>query len=252
MTLAQVELLVPCVIAAFVLAAVIGGVILAHRAEQRRRAEFQAVAAELGFAYDPSSDPGFDDRFPRFECFHRGHSRRAFNLLVGVRGAPERPRRCTLGEFEFKETQGSGKNRRTVTYRFGFAVLETAFRAMPDILVREEHFFDKVAGFLGFDDIDFESAAFSRRFMVKSSDKRFAYDLIDAQMMEFLLEEGTPNIDIGDHAVCLWYGQSTRLEPGQLVELLAWGERFLERWPRVLVAELAERNAAPPPRPGGH
>lgn len=231
-------LLAPLAIGVFI---VIG--VLAYKAEQRRQAEFLSVAQEHGLQFLPDSEVGWSSRWPRFECFQRGHSRRAFNLLTGRLngGGPQ----CVLGEYQFKETHGSGKNRRTVTYTFGFVILDIGARGAPDVLIRREHLLDKVAGFLGFDDIDFESAEFSRAFMVKSPDKRFAYDLIDAQMMEFLLGAGTPNIDIGGNvlgaSVCLWHGQSKRLAPRELVQLATWGASFLERWPRVARARLAEQ-----------
>lgn len=227
--------LVPVVVAVF------GAIMFAaYKAEQRRRAAFEAAAAELGLHYDPSSQGDWDARWPQFECFQRGHSRRAFNILSGRLGA-DGPQ-CALGEYEFRETHGSGKNRRTVTYRFGFTIIDSGYTGIPDMLIRQENLLDKVAGFLGFDDIDFESVEFSKRYMVKCSDKRFAYDLIDAQMMEFLLHEGTPNIDLGGGAFCLWVGQNVRLEPPELVSLGRWGLAFLERWPRVLRAELDERR----------
>jgi hypothetical protein len=253
------EGLLVCLIAPLVIGILIAIGIAAYRAEQKRREEFMTAARENGLSYSPDERGDWDDRWPRFECFHRGHSRCAFNLMSGRLGGngPE----CVTGEYRFKETHGSGKNRRTVTYTFGFAILNSAVSGTPDVLIRREHIFDKVAGFFGFDDIDFESAEFSRTFMVKSPDKRFAYDLIDAQMMEFLLLDGTPNIDIGADAVCLWYGQSNRLEPRALVELARWGEAFLGRWPRVVRAQFgsqqedaagrstAEAPAPPPPPP---
>ena len=49
-----------------------------------------------------------------------------------------------------------------------------------------EGLFDKLAGFVGFADINFESEEFSKRFHVKSDDKQFAYALIHPQMMEWL------------------------------------------------------------------
>ena len=243
--LAVAEGLLMCLVIPVGIAIVVAAAIAAHRAEQRRRAEFLAVAAEAGLLYSPESMGDWDDRWPRFECFQRGHGREAFNLLSGRLGGagPE----CVLGEYRFKETHGSGKNRRTVTYTFGFAIVMVPLDGMPDILIRREGFLDKVAGFLGFDDIDFESVEFSRAFMVKSQDKRFAYDLIDAQMMEFLMGAGTPNIDLGAcgpgrGAFCLWHSQNTRLEPRELLQLGRWGEAFLGRWPRVVQARMDGRG----------
>ncbi len=239
-----------CLIVPLIIAGMIAIGIAAHRAEVRRREAFAAAAAALGLQHDLTPDASWSARYGHFECFQRGHSRKLRHRMYGrLRGSGPV---CSLGEFEFRETHGSGKNRRTVTYRFGFVIIESGYGQTPDMLIRREHFLDRVAGFLGFDDIDFESVEFSKRFMVKSSDKRFAYDLIDAGMMEFLLREGTPNIDLGHGGFCLWYGHNVRLEPAELASLADWGVAFLERWPRVLVANLTGRTPSsplPPPRP---
>ncbi len=218
---------------------------LAYLAQQKRQQEFLDVAREHSLTFDPASRRGFDREHPQFECFAQGHSRRALNLLRGrIPGSEEPTLSCTLGDYEYKITTSNGKSTKTVTYRFGFVIIETPWNGMPDMLVRREGLFDKLAGFLGFDDIDFESAEFSRTFMVKCKEKRFAYDMIDAQMMEFLMvnEPAPPNIDIGGHAICLWYGPRKRLEPRALIALMQWGDRFVRRWPRVLRAQLNERN----------
>lgn len=232
-----------CLVAPLIIAVFIAAGVMAHRAERRRRELFAAVAARHGLAYDFESYGNWDDRFRHFECFQQGHSRRAFNILSGRLDGDGPP--CWLGEYEYKETHGSGKNRRTVTYRFGFAIIDTGYPMMPDMLIRREHFLDKVAGFLGFDDIDFESVEFSKRYMVKCTDKRFAYDLIDPRMMEFLLADDTPNVDLGRGTICLWFGNRVRLEPEGLVALGRWGRAFVDRWPRVLRAALDERHGRP-------
>jgi len=232
-----------CPLIAVGIAVIIVIVIAAQKAAKRRQEELLALARDLGLEFSPETVRGWDKRWPQFECFARGHSRRAFNLCSGPMRDDPNATQCTLGDYEFKETHSSGKSTQTVTYRFGFLIVETRWRGIPDVLVRRETMLDKFAGVLGFDDIDFESAEFSRKFMVKSRDKRFAYDLIDAQMMEFLLADGTdfgstPCIDIGDSAVCLWFSQTKKLEPAQFRSLFGWAHEFLRRWPRVVTARL--------------
>lgn len=240
MTLAFEPLLL-CLVVPVILAVGIAIAVAAHRAAQKRREELAALAERLGLRYSPESDRNFESRYPHFECFRRGHSRRAFNLIGGpLPGRETQGFSCVLGDYEFRETHGSGKNRRTVTYRFGFVIVETPWRGLPDLILRREGVLDRVAGLMGFADLNFESAEFSRRFHVKSGDRRFAYDLIDPRMMEYLLGSEPPSIDLGDPGFCLWYGQSTRLDPAGLESLLRWALAFLDRWPRVLVSRLDE------------
>ena len=64
----------------------------------------------------------------------------------------------------------SGKSTQTHTYRFSYLIAHVPFAGVPALLNRREGMFDKIAGAFGFDDIDYESAEFSRRFQVKSAD----------------------------------------------------------------------------------
>ena len=82
-------------------------------------------------------------------------------------------------------------------------IIESAIPLKP-LHLRREHLFDKVSEFFGVDDIDFESAEFSRKFYVKSPDKRWAYDVIHARMMEYLLDAPTFSIQFAGSYVIAW------------------------------------------------
>ena len=59
-----------------------------------------------------------------------------------------------------------------------------------------EGLFSKLAQAVGYDDIDFESAEFSRKFCVRSKDKRFAYDVCHPRLMEYLLANHDLTLEI--------------------------------------------------------
>jgi hypothetical protein len=205
-------------------------------ADKKRREALAAFAARHGFDFDPSTDSSHDDRYAQFEIFRRGHSRVARNTMTG--SIELFGQRCELccGDFRYKQTSGSGKNRKTSTYRFSYLIVHPPWET-PPLLIRPEGFFDKVAGAFGFDDIDFESVEFSKKFYVKSSDKRFAYDVLHPRMMEFLLAERPPMIDVEDGALCLSDG-SRRWDPEQFEAKMDFVIRFCELWPRHLVKDL--------------
>jgi hypothetical protein len=92
-----------------------------------------------------------------------------------------------------------------------------------------------VAGFFGFDDIDFESSEFSSRFIVKSADKRFAYDVIHPRMMEFLLEGDPPTVELERGPCCLTRSEAC-WSAAEFQAMLAWAEKFFGLWPRHLSA----------------
>lgn len=213
---------------------------LAWLAEKKRREAMAALAARLGWSFDPSPDRDHDDQYAHFEIFRRGHSRVARNTLTGEMDVAGQRCRAKMGDFRYKVTRHSGKSTSTQAYSFSYLIVHLPWADVPDLLVRREGMFDKIAGVLGFDDIDFESAEFSRRFLVKSPDKRFAYDIIHPRMMEFLLEAKPPGIDIERDRCCLMDGHK-RWSPDGFRRAVEWARAFFALWPEHVTTQLRER-----------
>lgn len=223
--------------------AVLGLALLAYfgwRAEQQRTEALRALATELGFRFHPGPDRSHDDEYEHFELFRRGHSRVASNTLSGTLDCGEYRLWVKAGDFRYQVTTGSGKNQSTTTYRFSYLIAHLPFRGLPTLLIRPEGFFDRVAGAFGFDDIDFESERFSREFFVKSSDKRFAYDVIHPRMMEFLLDAPRTTLDLEEDELCVCEDHA-RWEPLTFRARLSFVRSFVELWPEHLVAGLRRR-----------
>lgn len=221
----------PWILAAFVIAA-IALAIFSWRAQNARREALQALARELGLDFDPADDRDHDDTYAQFAIFRRGGSRRAKNTLRGTMDLFDRPCRMLCGDFRY--TIQSGKHQ--TTHRFSYLIVHPPW-ATPSLLIRPEGLFDKLKGALGFEDIDFESEAFSSRYYVQSSDKRFAYDVLHPRMMELLLAKDPPMLDIEGGALCLGDG-NRRWEPTEFRRQIAFLREFCERWPRHLVQDL--------------
>ena len=98
-------------------------------------------------------------------------------------------------------------------YWFSFFIL-TLPALFPDLTIRRENFFTKVAEVFGCQDIKFESAEFSKTFCVRSPDKKFAYDVCNAKMMEYLLANRDLSIEIENEVIALVF--NTRLSVGQI------------------------------------
>lgn len=203
---------------------------LGYLAEKKRREALEALAARIGWRFDPARDRDHDDQYAHFEIFRRGHSRAAYNTLTGQVQVHGRDCPAKMGDFLYKITTSTGKSTQTRTYRFSYLIVHLPYAGVPNLLVRHEGMLDKLAGAFGLDDIDFESAEFSRRFHVKSPDKRFAYDVIHPRMMEFLLAAAPAAIDIEYGRCCLSDGKG-RWEPEAFDRFVGWLGEFFERWP---------------------
>ena len=210
---------------------------LSWLAAKKRREALAAVAGRLGWQFDPSRDTGHDDEYAHFEVFRRGHSRAAFNTLTGKIEIDGRSFPGKMGDFTYKVTRQTDKGPRTRTYRFSYLILHLPFRSVPDLLIRREGIFDKLAGAIGFDDIDFESAEFSKRFFVKSGEKKFAYDVVHPRMIEFLLDNPFPGVDIEKGRCCVTDGRR-RWKPEEFEPTLKWLSRFFGLWPEHLTTRL--------------
>ena len=215
------------------------GIWFAHHLEAKRREALFLLGESLGLTYRGGPEPAFDTRHTHAPfCIGRG--RRARNLLEGTTTIADERFPVTLGDYEYTVQEG----KRRETRRFSFALLRLPYPLVPDLAIRKEHLGDKLLGAIGFDDIDFESEEFSRRFHVKSPDKRFAYAVLDPRMMEFLLD-GEPLKILLHHGECLVYvSERKRWTPAEFRHHFNWGRDFLGRWPEHLRRELAERRPA--------
>jgi len=113
--------------------------------------------------------------------------------------------------------------------------------ACPALSIGRETFFTRMAGALSFHDIEFEDDAFNRAFNVRGNDRKFANDLVDARMMQWLLGvDGAFRFEVsGTWVLCY----SSRLRPMDLVPLIGSAQQFLDHVPRV-VFELYGTGAA--------
>lgn len=213
--------------------------------ERKRTAELSALASRLGLSFDPDRDPTADERFVRFVMFQRGRSRSAWNIMRGRLRIGDRDVQVELGDFRYTVTSGSGKNRKSRTYKFSYLVAANPLGQCPETIIRREGLFDRVKGILGFDDIDFESEEFSRRFHVSSDDKRFAYDLIDQAMMEYILRSPPPAVELDDQWICISDGRS-RWDAGEFERMIGWLGGMMDRWPGHLERRMSAGDSEDP------
>ena len=163
---------------ALIAIAVIASIAYGIYASSKRRKELIQWALSKGLTFSAEKDSFFDSRYPGFSCLQRGDSRYACNIMTGgIAG------RVFLG-CDYHYSTGSGKSRHH--YEFSLVIVNSPILLEP-LLIRPENFADKLAALVGFDDINFESAEFSKKFYVKAPNKKWAYDIIHPRMMEFLL-----------------------------------------------------------------
>ncbi len=222
---------------------VVGLLVLSYRATEQRRQALQAWATGLGLSYSKERDESLESRFPEFACLRQGARRYAYNLCEGQLGANQlagasRPSGGSkLCAFDYHyETYSHGKHgRRTHHHHFSVLILETAL-PLRSLLLRPEHFGDRLAEFFGVDDIDFESAEFSKRFHVKAPDRSWAFDVLHQETMEFLLAAPEFSLELHPHRAMAYRGKTFRVE--EFAAALAVLNGVLDRLPPSVLQEL--------------
>ena len=217
----------PPIVVVLIFVAVIGLGLYAWRKEVARRDKLRVWALRRGWKLVPGKRKDLHHAYSGIKLFDRGHSRSGDRILKGKLG--DHP--VTMLDYTF--VTGSGKNR--TTHHHGVVVLQTDFPTIP-LLIRRENPFDKIGQFVGLDDIDFESAEFSRKFYVKSADRKWAYDVIHPRMMEFLLQAPSFTIEFGFTEIAVY--KDGWCDPEAYEQALDLARGLYERIPDFVVRDL--------------
>jgi hypothetical protein len=202
------------------------------QAAKKRRLLLEAWARSRGLRFRPEHDARMEDRFPLFSCLRVGDRRYAFNIMRGGR----RGRGVCAFDYHYETSSTDSKGRRTTTSHYFSCVVVSSGLPLKPLSIRPEGFFDRITQFFGYDDIDFELGEFSRRFYVKAPDRRWAFDVLHQETMEFLLDHRDFTTELAGPWVMV--RKSGRLEPEGFSRALDVAEGILDRLPEYLLREL--------------
>jgi hypothetical protein len=207
------------------------GIFISLQLAAQRRKELSEWGAARGMAFAPEKDRSMESRFPAFKCLRTGRNRYAENILTGKWS--DRDYLSFDYHYETQTSDGKGGTQ-TESHRFSAVVLSSPV-PLKSLLVRPEGWFDKLAGFFGFDDINFESAEFSRKFYVKSPDKKWAYDVIHQRTMEFMLGMPKFSLQFDGLSAIAWRDSKFKTQDFEQAAELIKG--ILDRLPEYLVKQ---------------
>lgn len=203
---------------------------------QKRGEELLAFAFQFGLEYSRTDIRG-EALVAPFALFEKGDGRGVENFITGAwQGLP-----VTEFDYWYYDESTDSEGHRSKTYHY-FSCAEAAIGAFcPHLVVGREDPGTWLAGHMGFHDIEFELEEFNRAFWVKCEDRKFANDMIDQRMMNWMLRAGSDWSFEGCGSEVLVY--SRRRKPFELIPLLGALKGFLDHVPRV-VYELYGPDAA--------
>lgn len=213
----------------------------AYHIKQKRREALAVFAFQHGLEFAREDPFGLVVGHP-FRLFSLGDGRGCENVMWGTwQGLPVKGADYW---YYTQRTDSKGRTHRSYS-RFSIVVADLE-AVLPHVTADRESLFTRLSDHLGFRDIEFESEQFNRRFQVKSVDRQFAYRLIDARMMRWLLggEERFGFEVLGDKLLA----HCGRRKPTELIPLLGTAMAFRDHIPRLVWAEYGRDAPGPPDR----
>jgi hypothetical protein len=197
----------PLVIVVVLVVIVISAIYGMIQARKRQEGLFE-LAQRLGLNFSAAEDYALADRFSFLKQLAKGENRYARNVLSGT----YQQYQVLAFDYHYETHSTDSKGNRTTEHHwFSFFIL-TLPALFPDLTIRRENFLTKIAEVFGYQDIDFESAEFSRAFCVRSKDKKFAFDVCNAKMMEYLLANRDLSVEIENQALALAFDRCLSVE----------------------------------------
>jgi hypothetical protein len=200
-------------------ALVVGGVFyLRYRARQQRIRGVAALAQRLGFGFRLDDEDHIADM--PFALFSRGDGHEADLVVSGTHNGM----RLRMFDFMYYENNSDGRGNRSRTYhRFTCAILQIP-AACPPLCLDHEDFLTKLGRHVGIHDVELEYDEFNKRFRVKCKEQKFAFTLLDGDMMQWLLDgDGFETLEVVGPWVLL---AVNRLDPARWPDLGTWLDQF--------------------------
>jgi len=189
-------------------------------------------ATEHDLTFEGPRQEDFNKRFPDLKCLNEGHSQYARNVMGGTWSD------LPIVAFDYRCINPEW--RRESKERDFSAVIGRSPCPLKPLQIRLEDAFDKLDEFVGIEDIDFESAEFSRKFYVTAADKRWAYDIIHERMMEHLLAAPEFLLEFAGTHVIVW--REEQLTPDGFEVALDHVAKIIDLIPDYVVEQ--QRGAA--------
>lgn len=184
--------------------------ILAWKQEQKRIRAITMFCTENGLQLSRSRDRGLSRTFSFIPQLANGDNRYAENVIRG--SLADFP---VIGFDHHYETESTDSEGRSTTHHHHHCVYAVVLdESFPHLAISPEGLFSKVAQAFGYDDIDFESHEFSRKFCVRSKDRKFAYDFCNPAMIEFLIAHPPPPVAVSGNLLALVH--DGRQDPAKL------------------------------------
>jgi hypothetical protein len=189
--------MIPVVVGMVVVGVIITGLIYNHK----KKTAFREWVSRRGFSLDSLQHRRIDAQYPHLKCLHQGSDRYGYDFVTGS----WRDRQLKAFHYHYLTESTDEKGHTTTHHHYLTVVAVLCEVPLKNLDIRPEGLFDKFGTFFGFEDINFESAEFSRKYHVSSDDRKWAYDVLHARCIEYLLERPPIRMHMHGAEAVAWF-----------------------------------------------
>jgi len=223
------------VVLVFLAVAAVAGVgyVVQVKARQARVRAVAALAQGIGFTFSVDDVDHFVSM--PFALFSKGDGRRVELVVSGTHnGVPLR-----IFDYWYYDQSSDGRGGRSRTYHRFTCAVATIPAACPRLRLGHEDFFTRLGDHLGLRDVELEYDDFNQRFRVKCDDQKFAFSLLDGNMMQWLLRaDSFDSVEVDGPWVLL---ACPKLDPARWLDLGTWLDQFHRQIPPVVYSTYPPR-----------
>lgn len=173
-------------IVALIAAAIGGAVVLQFRADRARRAGLRTFATQHGWAYSEDRYAPEGIGMPDLPPFGQGFGQAVHETIIGTHEGQSF--RAFAYQYKTRSTDGQGRTT-TTTHQYSVVALDLG-ASFPALRVTPENMLTRLVGKALGHDLLLEDEDFNRAFTVRTSDAKFATDVLHPRQMEFLKTYG--------------------------------------------------------------
>lgn len=191
-----------------------------------KRKKWEQFAQTHGFNYSKHDPIGLPAEYDTFQLFRQGMNKKAYNVCL----KNDADLNFCVFDYQYvtEHTDKDGRKHRQTHYATG--VLVESPLMFQSLYIQPKNILSKLVSGMGFGSIQFEWAEFSRNFSVSCDDKKFAYDIIHALMMEFLMQ-CPQKYNIEAHFQAVLFHRGKDLSIPEVETLLIITRKFFELIP---------------------
>jgi hypothetical protein len=206
--------------------AVGAGLVYGFVQKQKRREALAMFALQNKLEYSRVDPFGLADS--DFHLFRLGDGRGCENVVWGDWHGLA----IKAADYWYYTETSDSHGRKSRTYHRFSVVLTDLPAFLPRVSVEKESLLSQMANALSFHDLQFESEEFNRLFQIRAADREFAYKLIDARMIRWLLStRGVFGFEVSGPGLLVWCG---RVRPTELIPLVGSAALFRDHIPRLV------------------